>query len=38
MEELPENSDDKENDLNMWKHVIPELNVCLRIWELRGGP
>lgn len=38
MEELPENGDNEENDLNMWKHVIPELNVSVRIRELWGWP
>lgn len=38
MEELPENGDDKENDLNMWKHVIIELDVRSMIWDLRGWP
>lgn len=38
MEELPQDGDDEENDLNVWKHVVPELNVGFRILELSGWP
>lgn len=38
MEELPQDGDEEEYDLNMWKHVVPELDVSFGILELSGWP
>lgn len=36
MEELLQDGDDEENDFNMWKYVVLEFNVGVRILEFSG--